>query len=274
MVAGLGPKGLEPPKQRLVHLDLKGAPPKISYLKRLLPIMKSLGATGVLIEYEDMFPYTGTIEKISALNAYTKADVQDLLHSIALAGLTVMPLVQTFGHLEFALKLHEFESLREVPESPQSLCPNFNESMNFLGTMITQMVQMHLGDAKMNQSTANELKRPVFTHLHIGCDEVYRMGECSRCKNRDRNDLFLSHVRNVANFVHTKWPHLKIVIWDDMLRQMSLNELQSLSTASVEPMVWVYTEDIYRFVPLQIWDRYAAAFPTAWTASAFKGAHG
>lgn len=52
IVAGIGPGGHAPPNQRLVHLDLKGAPPKMSYLKRLLPIFKSLGATGLLLEYE------------------------------------------------------------------------------------------------------------------------------------------------------------------------------------------------------------------------------
>lgn len=30
IVAGLGPNGPKAPKQRLVHLDLKGAPPKVS----------------------------------------------------------------------------------------------------------------------------------------------------------------------------------------------------------------------------------------------------
>ena len=39
-------------------------------------------------------------------------------------------------------------------------------------------------------------------------------------------------------------------------------------------MVWVYAEDVYRFVPSYTWDRYAQVFPHMWTASAFKGAHG
>lgn len=38
--------------------------------------------------------------------------------------------------------------------------------------------------------------------------------------------------------------------------------------------VWVYAEDVYRFVPQTVWEKYQAIFPYAWTASAFKGAFG
>lgn len=37
------------PKKRIVHLDLKGAPPIIPYFKRLFPLIKTLGATGILL---------------------------------------------------------------------------------------------------------------------------------------------------------------------------------------------------------------------------------
>lgn len=37
------------PKKRIVHLDLKGAPPKVTFLKKLLPMLKNMGATGILI---------------------------------------------------------------------------------------------------------------------------------------------------------------------------------------------------------------------------------
>jgi len=38
--------------------------------------------------------------------------------------------------------------------------------------------------------------------------------------------------------------------------------------------VWVYAEDVYRFVMQSVWEKYQIVFPYAWTASAFKGAFG
>ena len=59
----------------LVHLDLKGAPPKISYYRKIFPLFKTLGAKGLLIEYEDMFPYSGNLQMLAANNAYTVVSI-------------------------------------------------------------------------------------------------------------------------------------------------------------------------------------------------------
>lgn len=37
------------PKKRIVHFDLKGAPPLVSYFKQIFPLIKNLGATGILL---------------------------------------------------------------------------------------------------------------------------------------------------------------------------------------------------------------------------------
>ncbi|ALC46773.1 CG7985, partial [Drosophila busckii] len=270
VVAGIGPDGPRAPPERLVHLDLKGAPPKLSFLKQLLPVLRALGATGLLIEYEDMFPYTGALQPLAAHNAYKQQELRDFLETASVEhGLSVMPLVQTFGHLEYALKLDGFEQLRELPESPQSICPSQPQSLALLEQMLAQVIELHLPS-----NASHEL--PIkFTHIHIGCDEVQRMGECARCRQRLRNELFLSHVISLAHFVRRRWPHLNVVIWDDHLRQMTLSELQNSQIGSyVEPMVWVYFHDIYQFIQPQLWDTYAKIFPSAWAASAFKGAFG
>ncbi|KAH8343665.1 hypothetical protein KR059_003336 [Drosophila kikkawai] len=276
VVAGIGPDGPRAPAERLVHIDLKGAPPKISFLKQLLPMLRALGATGLLIEYEDMFPYSGALQPLAAHNAYKEEELRDFLECAALHGLSVMPLVQTFGHMEFVLKLSGFEQLRELSESPQSICPSQPQSMALLEQMLTQVIELHLQCLGHATQTSAAPSAPIrFTHIHIGCDEVQRMGECSVCRQRLRSELFLSHVVSLAHFIRRQWPQLGVVIWDDQLRSMSLSELQYSQVGSyVEPMVWVYASDIYHFIQPQLWDTYAKVFPSAWAASAFKGAFG
>ena len=77
----------------------------MSYLQSLLPLLSRSGATDLLVEYEDMFPFWGPINNISARNAYTIEEVSGLVQAAKENSLTVIPLVQTFGHLEYVLKV-------------------------------------------------------------------------------------------------------------------------------------------------------------------------
>lgn len=126
------------PEHRVVHLDFKGAPPKLSYLKTIFPLLKDAGATALLLEYEDMFPFWGLLRNVSSKNAFTAHDVQTIQTLAAQNDLMVIPLIQTFGHLEFILKLDEFKHLREVPIYPQSICPTNDESWKLITQMIDQ----------------------------------------------------------------------------------------------------------------------------------------
>lgn len=71
-------------------------------------------------------------------------------------GLTVIPLVQTFGHLEYVLKHDQWKGLREVESFPSSICPSNSETMPLIRSMIKQIVAFH----------------PNIQYLHIGADEV------------------------------------------------------------------------------------------------------
>lgn len=86
-----------------------------------------------------MFPYDNSLRNLSAKNAYTKVQIVTILNLAQESNLEVIPLIQTFGHLEFALKLQEFSHLREVPNSPQALCPKRNGSLDFIMEMVKQV---------------------------------------------------------------------------------------------------------------------------------------
>ena len=65
------------------------------------------------------------------------------------------------------------------------------------------------------------------------------------------------------------------IIWDDMLRNIPSSMLSESGLGKlVEPMVWVYIEDIDRFIDPVAWASFADVFPHVWTAGAFKGAFG
>lgn len=246
------------PKQRVVHFDLKGAPLLMPMLKTLIPWLAAHGATAILLEYEDVFPLHSSLSTTAAINHYTPTQIQELILLCDEHRIEVIPLVQTLGHLEFVLKLPKFSHLREVPEIPQALCPSKNESIKLVYELIDQIMHLH----------------PNSRYLHIGCDEVFHMGECELCRSVARENLFLQHVATVAKYSRAKYG-VSVLIWDDMLRHISDAAMRDYHIGElVEPMVWVYAEDVYRFVQPSTWSKYSRVFPTAWAASAFKGAFG
>ena len=142
--------------QKLVHFDLKGAAPKLDYLLRLMPLLREWGATGILVEYEDMFPYKDELQIISKAYSYTLDDIYRLQQAAENENLTFIPLVQTFGHMEFVLKHGNFEKLRETATNPISVCPLHKAALNLVKSLVEQILEAH-GDLK---------------YLHIGGDEV------------------------------------------------------------------------------------------------------
>jgi len=82
-------------------------------------------------------------------------------------------------------------------------------------------------------------------------------------------------VARVARFVRTEFPGVSPLVWDDMLRQWSPMDLVDSGLGKlVEPVVWVYMEDIARLLPHHVWYTYGRVFPHVWVASAYKGAYG
>lgn len=207
-----------------MHFDLKGAPPKVSYLKQIFPVIKEAGANAIVLEYEDMFPFSGPLSPVPAKNAYTKEDVQTILNLAKSHNFEIIPLVQTFGHLEFVLKLKEFRELREVDDFPQAICPSRNESFSLVENIIDQVMALH----------------PNTRWLHIGCDEVYHLGYCSKCMRLDRDNLFLSHVARVARYVREKHKVNIFIIFFVFIMKLNAYFLIFFFSVFIEHRVFCY----------------------------------
>ncbi|XP_077183735.1 hexosaminidase D [Paroedura picta] len=258
--------GSSPFELHLVHLDLKGAPPKVSYLAEIFPLFHDLGANGILLEYEDMFPYKGELKPLQANDAYSPSEIKEILNLAKLHKLEVIPLVQTFGHMEFVLKHKEFRHLREVEMFPNTVNPHKEESLSLVSSMIDQVLALH-----------EELR-----WLHIGCDEVYYLGEGEESKQwlqQEENTiekLCLVHLKAVASHVVSTHPTVKPIVWDDMLRGINEETLRDFGIAQlVELMIWDYAPDLDVSAKAILIEKYQKCnFPKLWLASAFKGSTG
>lgn len=170
--------------------------------------------------------------------------------------------MQTFGHMEYVLKLEEYSHLREVPKYLQVLCPSNNHSLELIQEMIDQVMSLH----------------PNVEYLHIGSDEVYYIGQCNACRERmarfrmDPPDLFLTHAKHVASYVKEKHK-VQPIMWDDEFRNLDERMILHYGLGDlVEIVVWNYHPDVHNKVVPTVWQKYARVFKSAWVGSAFKGA--
>ena len=83
-------------------------------------------------------------------------------------------------------------------------------------------------------------------------------------------------MRKVIDFVSSKWPSLKILLWDDMFREFSLCDLEELASAAecVIPVVWSYVDNLTDIFPKHMFEKFGEAFEEIWIASSFKGSAG
>jgi hexosaminidase len=68
---------------------------------------------------------------------------------------------------------------------------------------------------------------PDVPYFHIGCDEVYYKLENEKCRsperkfNGDFTEAFMTHVMRVADHIRKKVPKARIIVWNDMMNDLS-----------------------------------------------------
>lgn len=223
---------------------------------QFFPFIKDIGATGILIEWEDTFPYTKDLIQIGGLSnsaltcgaPYSLGEARQLVDMALDYGLTVIPLVQTIGHMEFVLKHDQWKGLREVESYPSSMCPSNSATMPLVRDMVKQILAFHEGIQYIHIgadevcffglwslilrfifSVKNYCSYRIFLLI---CSKVWHLGLCPACTKRTfsskygRPSLYLDHVTEVAQYIKENYPNLRIIIWDDMIRNIDVQILK------------------------------------------------
>ncbi len=190
---------------RGIHFDMKYDFYRVETIREQLRILAGLKMNCALFEYEDKFPYRRHPEIVDRKKALTPAEVEDLRRLAARLHIRIVPLIQTLGHLEFALKLKSKAHLREVPDGYSQMCPVKPEAQQFVRDMVDEVLAAH-PDAKF---------------LHLGADETALLGRCPECKEfADRHGavrIWVDHYAKLCQYVLDKG--VRPILWEDIPRR-------------------------------------------------------
>nr|XP_006133899.1 hexosaminidase D-like [Pelodiscus sinensis] len=88
--------------------------------------------------------------------------------------------------------------------------------------------------------------------------------------------MYLNHIQEVVNFIASQYQGLQVLLWDDMLRKISVGAIRESGIAKqAAPVLWFYAPDLDTEQIETLVSKYAeSGFRTVWFASAFKGTTG
>lgn len=215
------------------YLDMRGIFPKFENVLHFIEEMAEYKFNTLVVEYEDKLPRPRT-EFVAPHGALTPEQHRRMMKAAHDNFIDIIPLQQCFGHLEYALKLPEYQHLREDPAAPGELCPLREGSFELACSLIDETVAMH----------------PECQYLHLGCDEVWSLGHSEECKKtgKSRSELAVEYINRLAEKTLSlgKTP----IVWHDMFASTRKNgtmvasdDLSVLSKLNKNVIValWLYS---------------------------------
>jgi hypothetical protein len=171
-------------------------------LKQIIEKAGELKLNTIFIEYGDRFPYLKNPE-IAAIDTLSRKDIRALIKISKANYIKLIPVLQSFGHLDYALRHKTYSKIREVATAPEQLCPSNPESLDFFKSLAGEILEMHKDSE----------------YFHVGGDETRQLGFCPKCMEKvkyvGKSGLFLEYIGKICAWVKSQG---KIpVLWDDML---------------------------------------------------------
>ncbi|MGH2649004.1 MAG: beta-N-acetylhexosaminidase [Ginsengibacter sp.] len=183
------------------HLDLRIQVMKMDALKKFAKTLSESGINTLVMEWEGTFPF----EKhplIPNRYAYTKDEIKSFISYCGTLGIDVIPLQQSFGHVEYILRHERYKDLREDQKDYSQVCPLQEEGNRKLFTdLFTELAALHPSK-----------------YFHIGGDETYLLGHCEKCRKKaaieGTSKLYIDHIKMLCDIVISlgKIP----VLWADI----------------------------------------------------------
>jgi hexosaminidase len=212
------------------HIDLRIQVMTMDALRAFALKLSKQGINTIIMEWEGTYPF----EKhplIPNRYAYTKAEVTSFIKYCADLKIDVIPLQQSFGHVEYILRNEKYKDLREDQKDFSQVCPLQTDLDKALFTdLYTELAATHPSK-----------------YIHIGGDETYLLGHDERCKlkaaKEGKSKLYIDYIKTLCDIVIKlgKTP----VLWADIaLKYPDAIKLLPKSTVFID---WNYGWDMNNF---------------------------
>lgn len=220
------------------YLDMRGLYPVFENLLVHIAEMAQYKLNTLVIEYEDKLPRENT--EFCAENALTPQQHATLMATARENFIDVIPLQQSFGHLEYALKLPQYRALRETPDTPGEMCPLRPGAFALASQLIEETARLH----------------PDSRFVHLGCDEVWSLGTSPECaaSGKSRGQISVEFINRLAEYTISldKTP----IVWHDMLAPCGTEtDVLERLHKQVVIAIWLYSSDTVNNVGVQLIER-------------------
>jgi len=188
-------------KVRGFHLDLRVQVMKMPALREFALQLSKNGFNALIMEWEASYPY----EKHSVITgqyAYSREEVKNFIDYCKSLNIDVIPLQQSFGHVEYILRHYRYKELREDQKDFSQVNPLKEAECKALFTdLFKDMIASHNSP-----------------YIHIGGDETYLLGHSEESKKKvaavGKGRLYGDYIKMLCEVVISlgKRP----VIWADI----------------------------------------------------------
>ena len=245
---------------RALHIDLKGCVPEFRRLLRQLEIYAAAHYNAVLIEWEDMFPWSDASLRSGC--AYTQDEVRKIGEKCEELGLELIPLVQSLGHMENVLSQEQYRNLQEVAGDSGCIDPLNPGSAPLICSMVDDILKL----------------LPSVHLFHLGGDEAMTFGEgrggAEFIEKYGRAELYLQHICKLTS--HLKARKIRPLLWADMMAKWNDEDLKRIA-GEADLVAWGYQGKVSRSRPSACRERlkkYLDCGIRLWGGCAYKGADG
>lgn len=156
-----------PFRLRGFHLDLRIQVMPMPALKKLALQLSKGGINTLVMEWEGTYPFTAE-PLIPNRYAYTRAEVKDFITYCSSLHIEVIPLQQSFGHVEYILRHTKYKALREDQKDYSQVNPlKEAETKQLFTTLYRDLISTHQSN-----------------YIHIGGDETYLLGHSAASQKK------------------------------------------------------------------------------------------